>query len=45
MRTRMGGQDAPVEPERAAETALHLASLPDDGPSGELWEDGRRIPW
>ena len=45
MRTRMGGQDAPVEPERAAETALYLASLPDDGPSGELWEDGRRIPW
>jgi len=45
MRTQMGGQDAPVEPERAAETALYLASLPDDGPSGELWEDGRRIPW
>jgi NAD(P)-dependent dehydrogenase (short-subunit alcohol dehydrogenase family) len=45
MRTRMGGPDAPVAPEQAAETALHLASLPDGGPTGELWEAGRRIPW
>jgi hypothetical protein len=41
----MGGPDAPVAPEEAAETALYLASLPDDGPTGELWEDTRRIPW
>jgi NAD(P)-dependent dehydrogenase (short-subunit alcohol dehydrogenase family) len=45
VRTRMGGPDAPVDPEQAARTALHLASLPDDGPTGELWEDARRIPW
>ena len=45
MRTRMGGPDAPVAPEQAAETALHLVSLPDGGPTGELWEAGRRIPW
>jgi NAD(P)-dependent dehydrogenase (short-subunit alcohol dehydrogenase family) len=45
MRTGMGGPDAPVEPEQAAETALYLASLPDDGPTGELWEEKRRIPW
>ena len=45
MRTGMGGPDAPVAPEHAAETALYLASLPDDGPTGELWEEGRPIPW
>jgi NAD(P)-dependent dehydrogenase (short-subunit alcohol dehydrogenase family) len=45
VRTDMGGPDAPVAPEDAAETALYLASLPDDGPTGRLWEEGRRIPW
>jgi NAD(P)-dependent dehydrogenase (short-subunit alcohol dehydrogenase family) len=45
MRTGMGGPDAPVEPEQAAATALYLASLPDGGPTGELWEEMRRIPW
>jgi NAD(P)-dependent dehydrogenase (short-subunit alcohol dehydrogenase family) len=45
MRTDMGGPDAPVPPEQAAETALYLASLPDGGPTGQLWEDKRRIPW
>jgi len=45
MRTDMGGPSAPVAPERAAETALHLATLPDDGPTGQLWEDGRPIEW
>jgi NAD(P)-dependent dehydrogenase (short-subunit alcohol dehydrogenase family) len=45
MRTAMGGPDAPVAPEQAAQTALFLASLPDGGPSGQLWEDGRQIPW
>ncbi len=45
MCTRMGGPEAPVTPEHAAETALHLATLPDGGPTGLLWEDKRRIPW
>ena len=45
MRTDMGGPDAPVAPEQAAETALYLASLPGDGPTGQLWEDKRRIAW
>ena len=45
MRTDMGGPDAPVAPEQAAETALYLASLPDGGPTGRLWQDTRRIPW
>jgi hypothetical protein len=45
LRTDMGGPDAPIAPERAAETALDLATLPDDGPTGQLWEDKRRIEW
>ncbi|HEX5251827.1 MAG TPA: SDR family NAD(P)-dependent oxidoreductase [Gaiellales bacterium] len=45
MRTDMGGPDAPVAPEQAAETALYLATLPDDGPTGRLWEEKRRIEW
>jgi len=45
MRTDMGGPDAPVAPEQAAETALYLATLPDDGPTGRLWEEKRQIEW
>ena len=45
MRTDMGGSDAQVSPEQAAETALHLASLPDGGPTGQLWQDKRAIDW
>jgi NAD(P)-dependent dehydrogenase (short-subunit alcohol dehydrogenase family) len=45
MRTGMGGPGAPVAPQQAAETALYLASLPDGGPTGELWEEKRPIPW
>ncbi|HXD70872.1 MAG TPA: SDR family NAD(P)-dependent oxidoreductase [Gaiellales bacterium] len=45
MRTDMGGPDAPVTPERAAETALYLATLPDGGPTGRLWEQKRQIEW
>ena len=41
----MGGPQAPVAPAEAAETALYLASLPDGGPTGEPWEEKRRIPW
>lgn len=45
VRTDMGGPGAPVAPEEAAETALYLASLPDGGPTGGLWEEKRRIEW
>ncbi len=45
MRTRMGGPDAPVDPEQAARTALHLATLPPGGPSGRLWQDAAPVDW
>ena len=45
IRTDMGGPDAPVAPEQAAETVLYLASLPEGGPTGRLWQDKRLIDW
>ncbi len=45
VRTDMGGPDAPVSPADAAETVLHLASLPDGGPSGRLWQEQRQVDW
>ena len=43
--TRMGGAAAPRTPEEGAETALWLATLPPDGPSGGFFRDRERIPW
>lgn len=45
VRTRMGGDDAPRSIERGAESILWLATLPDDGPSGGFFRDGRPISW
>jgi NAD(P)-dependent dehydrogenase (short-subunit alcohol dehydrogenase family) len=45
IRTDMGGPDAPVAPEQAAVTVRHLATLPDGGPTGRLWQDARPIDW
>ena len=43
--TRMGGEAAPRTPEEGADTALWLATLPTDGPSGGFFRDRERIPW
>ncbi|MGR3433945.1 MAG: SDR family NAD(P)-dependent oxidoreductase, partial [Shimia sp.] len=43
--TRMGGAAAPRSPNEAADTALWLATLPTDGPSGGFFRDRRPIPW
>ncbi len=45
VRTAMGGPTATRSPEEGAETALWLATLPDDGPTGGLFRDRRPIPW
>lgn len=45
VRTRMGGPDAPRSPEEGAETAVWLATLPDDGPTGGFFRDRKRIEW
>jgi NAD(P)-dependent dehydrogenase (short-subunit alcohol dehydrogenase family) len=45
VRTRMGGTAAPRAPEAAADTAVWLATLPRDGPSGGFFRDGKPIQW
>jgi len=45
VKTRMGGAGASREVEEGADTAVWAATLPDDGPSGELLKDRRRSPF
>jgi NAD(P)-dependent dehydrogenase (short-subunit alcohol dehydrogenase family) len=45
VRTDMGGAGAPRTVEQGADTAVWLAKLPDDGPSGGFFRDRRPIPW
>lgn len=45
VQTRMGGEGADRSPEEGADTALWLARLPDDGPTGGLFRDREVIPW
>lgn len=44
-KTDMGGADATRTPEDGAKTAVWLAMLPDDGPSGGFFHDNREIAW
>jgi NAD(P)-dependent dehydrogenase (short-subunit alcohol dehydrogenase family) len=45
LQTDMGGPEAPVSVEQAAAAAHHLATLPDSGPTGRLWQDKAPIGW
>ena len=45
VRTRMGGQGATRSPDEAADTAVWLAMLPDDGPTGGFFRDRKPIEW
>jgi NAD(P)-dependent dehydrogenase (short-subunit alcohol dehydrogenase family) len=45
VRTDMGGPGAPRSVEEGADTAVWLATLPDDGPSGGFFRDRKPIPW
>lgn len=45
VRTDMGGPSAPRSPEKGAETAVWLATLPSDGPTGGFFEDKKAVPW
>jgi NAD(P)-dependent dehydrogenase (short-subunit alcohol dehydrogenase family) len=44
-RTDLGGSEAPLSPQEAAETPVWLATLPEDGPSGGFFRDRQPIPW
>lgn len=45
VRTELGGDDAPLTPEEAADTPVWLATLPDDGPTGGFFRERQPIPW
>jgi NAD(P)-dependent dehydrogenase (short-subunit alcohol dehydrogenase family) len=45
VRTDMGGPDAPRTVEQAADTAVWLATLPNEGPTGGFFRDRRPIAW
>jgi NAD(P)-dependent dehydrogenase (short-subunit alcohol dehydrogenase family) len=45
VRTDMGGDNAPRSVEQGAETAVWLAMLPHDGPTGGFFRDKQPIPW
>jgi NAD(P)-dependent dehydrogenase (short-subunit alcohol dehydrogenase family) len=45
VKTDMGGSAAPLSPDEGADTAIYLATLPDDGPSGRFFYKGREIDW
>jgi NAD(P)-dependent dehydrogenase (short-subunit alcohol dehydrogenase family) len=45
VRTDMGGANATRSVEKGAETAVWLATLPDDGPTGGFFRDRKPIAW
>jgi len=45
VKTDMGGASAPRTVEQGADTAVWLATLPDDGPTGGFFRDRKPIPW
>jgi NAD(P)-dependent dehydrogenase (short-subunit alcohol dehydrogenase family) len=45
VRTDMGGLGAARSVAEGADTAVWLATLPDDGPSGGFFRDRKSIPW
>lgn len=45
VRTAIGGANAPRSVEEGADTAVWLATLPDDGPTGGFFRDRKPIAW
>lgn len=45
VKTGMGGANATRTPAEGADTAVWLATLPDDGPTGGFFRDRKPIPW
>ena len=45
VRTRMGGEGATRTVEEGADTAVWLALLPDDGPTGGFFQDRKQVAW
>jgi NAD(P)-dependent dehydrogenase (short-subunit alcohol dehydrogenase family) len=45
VRTDMGGSAAPRSVEQGAQSVLWAALLPEDGPTGGFFRDGKRLEW
>ena len=45
VKTELGGPNAPVEVEDSYKTSFNLATLDDDGPSGQLFDENDTLPW
>ncbi|HEX4782287.1 MAG TPA: SDR family oxidoreductase [Usitatibacter sp.] len=45
VRTDMGGENAPRSVEEGADTAVWLATLASNGPTGQFFRDRKPIPW
>lgn len=45
VKTDMGGDKAPRSVEEGADTAVWLAMLPSNGPTGQFFRDRKPIPW
>ncbi|MEL6823381.1 MAG: SDR family NAD(P)-dependent oxidoreductase [Calditrichota bacterium] len=45
VKTRMGGSSAPRTVEQGASGIIWLATLPDDGPNGGFFQDGKPVDW
>jgi Dehydrogenases with different specificities (related to short-chain alcohol dehydrogenases) len=45
VRTRMGGEKAELSPEEGALTAVRLATIPEDGPTGGFFYMDSELPW
>jgi NAD(P)-dependent dehydrogenase (short-subunit alcohol dehydrogenase family) len=45
VKTDMGGPGAQLEIPEGAKTAVELATLPDDGPTGSFQHLGKTLPW
>jgi NAD(P)-dependent dehydrogenase (short-subunit alcohol dehydrogenase family) len=45
VRSRIGGADAPRSPEEGADTAIWLADLPENGPTGRFFRDRLSVRW
>jgi len=45
VKTDMGGDAAPLDVQEGAKTAVELATLPEDGPTGAFMHLGKNLPW
>jgi NAD(P)-dependent dehydrogenase (short-subunit alcohol dehydrogenase family) len=45
VKTDLGGDAAPLEVQEGATTAVELATLPEDGPTGAYMHLGKTLPW